>query len=68
MTYLSMFCAGCGQQRPFEQFHPDPAGCPDEPDGGCREWACAVCGDAVVIGLPASGPDPAAGEGRSRAA
>ena len=28
------------------------ASCPDVPDGDCREWACTVCGDALIIGLP----------------
>ena len=26
---------------------------PDAPDGECQEWACAVCGDDLIIGLPA---------------
>ena len=46
-------CAGCHEERLFEQFHAEPAGCPDLPDGDCQEWACVVCGDALFIGLPA---------------
>jgi hypothetical protein len=45
MTELSRYCAGCG-----EEFHAKPALCPDAPDGDCPEWACAVCGDAFIIG------------------
>ena len=53
MTQLSRYCAGCNEERLFEQFHAEPASCPDAPDGDCQEWACAVCGDALIIGLPA---------------
>ena len=53
MTQLSRHCAGCNEERLFEQFHAEPASCPDVPDGDCPEWACAVCGDALIIGLPA---------------
>ena len=53
MTQLSRYCAGCNEERLFEQFHAEPASCPDAPDGDCPEWACAVCGDALIIGLPA---------------
>ena len=49
----SRHCAGCSEERLFEQFHAEPASCPDAPDGDCPEWACAVCGDALIIGLPA---------------
>jgi hypothetical protein len=52
MTQLSMHCAGCNEERLFEQFHAERASCPDAPDGDCREWGCAVCGDALMIGLP----------------
>jgi hypothetical protein len=48
----SRHCAGCSEERLFEQFHAEPANCPDVPDGECQEWACAVCGDALIIGLP----------------
>ena len=53
MHGLSMHCTGCNEERLFEQFHAEPASCPDVPDGDCQEWACAVCGDALIIGLPA---------------
>jgi hypothetical protein len=52
MTHLSRYCAGCSEDRLFEQFHAESASCPDAPDGDCQEWACAVCGDALIIGLP----------------
>jgi len=52
---LSRHCAGCNDERLFEQFHAAPASCPDVPDGDCREWGCTVCGDALIIGLPAPG-------------
>jgi hypothetical protein len=58
MTQLSSgqlvrHCAGCSQERLFEQFHAEPASCPDVPGGDCQEWACVVCGDALFVGLPA---------------
>jgi hypothetical protein len=52
MTQLNRHCAGCNEERLFEQFHAEPASCPDVPDGDCREWGCTMCGDALVIGLP----------------
>ena len=52
---LSRHCAGCNDERLFEQFHAAPASCPDVPDGDCHEWGCTVCGDALIIGLPAPG-------------
>jgi hypothetical protein len=52
MTQLTRYCAGCSAERPFEQLHAEPAGCPDVPDGVCPEWGCSVCGDALFIGLP----------------
>jgi hypothetical protein len=50
---LARHCAGCNEERLFEQFHAEPASCPDAPDGDCQEWACTMCGDALIIGLPA---------------
>ena len=50
---LIMHCAGCNEEQLFEQFHAEPASCPDDLDGECQEWACTVCGDALIIGLPA---------------
>ena len=55
MTQLSRHCAGCNEERLFEQFHAEPASCPDMPDGDCREWGCTMCGDALIIGLPGPG-------------
>jgi hypothetical protein len=57
------FCADCGDDRPFEQFH--LTDCPDMP-GDCREWGCAVCGSALIIGLPV--PGYTAGDSVSKAA
>jgi hypothetical protein len=56
------FCADCGDERPFEQFHAD---CPDVP-GECPEWGCTVCGAALIIGLPV--PGYTAGNSVSKAA
>jgi len=58
MTQLSSaqsvrHCTGCSEDRVFEQFHAEPASCPDVPDGDCPERACTVCGDALIVGLPA---------------
>ena len=63
---MSGRCAGCNQERLFEQFHAEPATCPDVPDGDCQEWACTVCGDALIIGLAA--PEYARGGSAARAA
>jgi hypothetical protein len=52
MAQLTRYCAGCSEERPFEQLHAEPAACPDVPDGVCPEWGCSVCGDALFIGLP----------------
>jgi hypothetical protein len=52
MTHLSRYCAGCNEERLFEQFHAEPASCPDAPDGDCQEWGCTICGDALIIGIP----------------
>ena len=52
---LIRHCAGCNEERCFEQFHAEPASCPDAADGACQEWGCTVCGDALIIGLPAPG-------------
>ena len=52
MTHLTGYCTGCGEERPFEQLHADAASCPDVPDGDCPEWGCAICGEALFIGLP----------------
>jgi hypothetical protein len=66
MTHLTRYCTGCNEERPFEQFHAELAGCPDVPDGDCPEWGCPVCGDALLIGLPPGGH--VTGDSTSRAA
>ena len=66
MTHLSRYCAGCNQERLFEQFHAETASCPDAPEGDCQEWGCTVCGEALIIGLPWG--DPASDTTASRAA
>ncbi len=52
MSQLSRHCAGCNEERLFEQFHAEPGGCPDAPDGDCPEWGCTACGEALIIGPP----------------
>jgi hypothetical protein len=57
MTQLTRYCTGCGDERPFDQMHAEPASCPDVPDGAssdadCPEWGCSACGEALFIGLP----------------
>ena len=44
-------CRDCGGEQLFDQPH-DEGCCPDLPDGECPEWACTVCGAALVTGLP----------------
>jgi hypothetical protein len=66
MTQLTRYCAGCSEDRPFEQMHSEPASCPDVADGDCPEWGCLVCGDAFFIGLPVH--EPASITGTARAA
>jgi len=67
MTQLSRYCAGCSDERLFEQFHAEPASCPDVPDGDCQEWGCTSCGEALIVGLPA-GPGQAGRDRATRAA
>ena len=60
MTQLSSaqsvrHCTGCSEDRVFEQFHADPASCPDGLDGDCPEWGCTGCGGALIVGLPVPG-------------
>jgi hypothetical protein len=52
MSQLTRYCTGCGEERPFEQLHSEPASCPDVADGDCPEWGCSLCGEALFIGLP----------------
>jgi hypothetical protein len=40
-------CSSCGTERPFEQ-----PPCLDDHGADCPEWACVVCGDALLLGLP----------------
>jgi hypothetical protein len=56
MTHLSRYCAECSEERLFEQFHAEPASCPDAPEGDCQEWGCTECGEALIIGLPLRHP------------
>ncbi len=66
MTHLSRYCTGCSEERLFEQFHAEPASCPDALEGDCQEWGCTVCGEALIIGLPWR--HPARGATASKAA
>jgi hypothetical protein len=52
-SHSSRYCAGCREEQVFGQFHADPGSCPDVPDGDCPEWACTICGDTLIIGVPA---------------
>ena len=63
ITELYRDCPECGADRLFEQ--PHPAGCPDTPDGECPEWACIVCGTALITAIV---PAPAASRQPVRAA
>ena len=45
-------CPGCGADEPFEQVHEGV--CPDVV-GECPEWACAVCGAGVIMGIVFTG-------------
>ena len=65
MAQLTRYCTGCSDERPFEQFHADPASCPDVPDGDCPEWACTVCGDALLIAVPSIAPVTSAASSRA---
>jgi hypothetical protein len=49
---MTRYCTGCGEEQLFEQLHAEAASCPDVPDGDCPEWGCAVCGEALFVGLP----------------
>jgi hypothetical protein len=64
MTQIVRYCRDCAEGRPFEQHHHRPGRCPDAPGGECPEWACTVCGAALLIGVlplrfPAALPAPA---------
>jgi len=51
MAQIVRHCADCDADRPFEQPHDEPGGCPDTPDGECAEWSCMACGAALLIGV-----------------
>ena len=63
---MTRYCTGCGEEQLFEQLHAEAASCPDVPDGGCPEWGCSVCGEALFIGLPVR--EPVSSGSASRAA
>ena len=50
MTDDFRYCPGCGSNREFVQVHPGQARCPDAAAGGCPEWFCTACGEALLIG------------------
>jgi hypothetical protein len=41
------FCSGCSAEQPFEQPQ-----CADGHGVDCPDWACSVCGYALVTGFP----------------
>jgi hypothetical protein len=51
MIEMIRHCPDCGSDQPFEQYHPQPAHCPDSADGYCPEWSCMACGAALLIGF-----------------
>ncbi len=51
LNEMPRYCPGCEGERLFEQYHAEPGGCPDAPDGQCQEWACTECGTALVVGF-----------------
>jgi hypothetical protein len=59
LNEMIRFCPECGGDRLFEQYHGEPGGCPDSPDGDCPEWGCAACGTALFVGLLAGTGTPA---------
>ena len=68
MTQFVRHCRDCDWDRPFEQHHDQPGGCPDSPDGECPEWSCTACGAALLIGVVSVGYEPARAEPRTRVA
>jgi hypothetical protein len=64
MSEMIRHCPDCGGERPFEQYHAGPRGCPDSPDAYCHEWSCTACGTGLLIGFipfmyePAGTTDP----------
>ena len=51
MNEMIRHCPDCGGERPFEQHHAGPRGCPDSPDAYCHEWSCTACGTGLLIGF-----------------
>jgi hypothetical protein len=70
MSDQHLDCPECGHEQLFEQ--PHPADCPDAPDGICPEWACTVCGTALItatVPIISDGPPvPAIAAEQERAA
>jgi hypothetical protein len=51
MSQMTRYCPGCGGDQLFEQPHAGQGACPDTPDGSCPEWACTMCGTALIGGF-----------------
>jgi hypothetical protein len=62
MVEMIRHCPDCGQDRPFEQCHPQDGSCPDGVDGCCPEWLCADCGVGLLIGFVPYQGQPARAE------
>jgi hypothetical protein len=58
---ITSWCASCRAETPFE--HPE---CGDEHGRDCPEWACTVCGEAIMVGFELADPRAARGPGRVR--
>ncbi len=48
---ITSWCASCRAEQPFE--HPE---CTDEHGRDCPEWACTVCGEAIMVGFELADP------------
>ena len=59
MAQIVRYCSDCDWDRPFEQIHDQPGGCPDCPDDDCVEWSCTDCGAALLIGVAWFNSQPA---------
>ena len=51
LNEMPRYCPCCEEERLFGQYHAEPGGCPDAPDGQCQEWACTECGTALIVGF-----------------
>ena len=51
MIEMIRHCPDCGQDKGFEQHHPQGSECPEFPHGYCPEWSCAYCGAGLLIGF-----------------